>query len=469
MVTLGLDQEEERLEAKILESRPGLTREELERLVQNKIQELGGIIGKDAALLLVAKELGVPISRDIAKRYLTVLRIRDLAAGFKGVDLEGVLIAKTPIAFTKEGKPYVRFLLTDGESAIWGAAWGDAAHRIANVRMFSRVLLRKTSVVKRKERLELSLSQGALIEVKEELGIEQALELLSRFRARVDVLALREAVEGLQGKIIFCIDRECRPTGLLLAPESGVSTASGWVVVSNYFEEQVGSLRVLKCRERCLIEPLPEPLKIACREDPLTGVTAQGIIACYMLFRKSGGKVFLSDNTGVVSELIVSSDQQLINIGRLLNSEVKILGISKSGDRLKTTPVTSVKVLSNSWKTPHYVRGCLLTAAGAIEVEAALLSPRLKYRCVAGKPLHQIAAWIDDGTATMQAISNSATVLQKLYGIDEQDLCAMGSDAVSLISDHVGEELTGADVLLRGQVIGSTSKLFAIHEVEVIV
>ncbi|MEM0092982.1 MAG: hypothetical protein QW753_01255 [Thermofilum sp.] len=461
-------EDEEKLVRRVLEAKPGLTREELEKLVEAKIQEFGGIIGRDAALLLVAKELGVPVSREFAPRSLAMLRIRDLAAGFRGVDLEGVILAKTAVALTREGKPYARFLLTDEESAIWGAAWGDVAHEIAKVRIFSKVLLRRASVVRRRGRLELALTQGSQIEVRGELSLESAIELLSRFKAKVDVLVFKESAESPRGKVILCLDRQCRPVGVLLAPGSEFSTSSKGIIVSNYFEERLGELRVLKCNNRCVVEPLRETPNIACRDDPFAGVSARGSVACYLLFRRSGGKVLLIGEKGEVFELLVPSDQQLVDIGKLLNSEVEILGVYKSGVSLRTTPLTVVKVLSSSRKDADYSRGYLLAATEAIELEASLVSLKLKHRCVEGSPLYQVTAWVDDGTANMQVISNSAKVLQKLYGVDEASLCDTDPEAIASIANYVNEELAGTDVALRGQVIGSANRLIVVHDLDIL-
>lgn len=416
----------------------------------------------------MAKELGVPVSRDLAPRSLTMLRIRDLAAGFRGVDLEGIVLAKTSVVLTKEGKPYVRFLFTDEESAIWGVAWGDAAQEVAKVGIFSRVLLRRVSVVKRRGRLELALTQGSQIEVRGELSLESAIELLSRFRAKVDILEFRETAEGPKGKVVFCVDRQCRPVGVLLTHEINFPATSRGIIVSNYFEERLGELRILKCHDRCVVEPLKEGFQVACRDDPFTGVAVRGRVAGYLLFRRSGGKVLLVDEKGKALELLVPSDQQLADIKRLLNSGVEVLGVSKSGASLRATPLTLIRVLPESQKTADYSRGCLLTATGAIELEASLVSLKLRHRCAEGVPLFQIAAWVDDGTANMQAISNSATVLQRLYGVDESSLCNMSPEAVASIASYVSEELAGADVVLRGQILGYTNRLMVVHDVVVL-
>lgn len=460
-------EDEERLIEKVLQLRPDITRDELEKLVQSKIQEFGGIIGRDAALLLVAKELGVPVLREAAPRSLAMLRIRDLAVGFRGVDLEGILVAKTPVLQTREGKPYLRFLFTDGEDGVWGVAWGDAAQVLANARIFSKLLLRKVSVVRRKGRLELSLSQTSQVEVKGLSSVESITELLSRLRAKVDILSIKRVVEGSQGKIVYCFDRQCKPVGLLLPPESETPALSGWVVVSNYFEERLGELRILKCR-KCVFEEFSEYAGTACREDTLSEVTTRGTIACYTLFRKSGGRVFLIDRTGATLELLAFSDAQLLDTKRMLGSEVEVLGVVKSGSGLKSTPITIFRKLSNTQGSISYRKVCLLGATGPVEVEASIISLRLKYRCIEGAPLYQVSFRVDDGTASLQATSNAPVVLRKLYGVDEQELCEMGPGAVNSIAEYMSGELLGADVLLRGQIIGTTERLLSVQEVELI-
>jgi len=71
----------------VLRSRPDLTREQVERMIDGKVKEFGGIIRRDAAALIVAKELGVALSSEPAPSSRTVFKAGDHEAVEKVVDL----------------------------------------------------------------------------------------------------------------------------------------------------------------------------------------------------------------------------------------------------------------------------------------------------------------------------------------------------------------------------------------------
>jgi len=457
----------EELVSEILRKRPGMTRQELERLIEEKIQEFGGIIRRDAALLLVAKELGVAVHREKLLRSLSSLKVRDLAAGFRGVDLEGYIIERSSLGLTKEGKPYLRFLFTDGEDVIRVVAWDEAAGAAANVSVGARVVLRKSSVVQRKGKLEVVLGRGSSIEVREPPNVNSLIELLSRFRAKTEVLEVKKVVREAERTVLFCLDRSCNLVCLVLPPDAEVPEGS--FILSNFSEERMRGLRVLRCGRECFLEVLREHAS-RCAPTAMQDFVARGRVVGYLLFRKLGGRLFLLTESGQLQDLVMFSDAHLPNVKRFLGRTVELWGVVRGKAGLIASHFLHFLPSEDQAHTPEvqYPEKPLLVATGPVSLRATLISLRLRSKCLNGEPLFHVTALVDDGTACVQALSNSPGVLRKLYGIEESDLCEMGGEALGKITDYVASELRGADLYLEGLLVGAVNKLMLIHRVELL-
>lgn len=457
----------EELVLEILRKHPGMTRQELERLVEEKVREFGGIIRRDAALLLVAKELGVAVPREKMPRSLSTLRVRDVAAGFRGVDLEGYVIERSSLGLTKEGKPYLRFLFTDGEDAIRAVAWDDAARAAAGVSIGARVLLRKVSVTQRRGRLEVVLGRGSSLEVREPPSLHSLSELLSRFKARTEVLEVRKVFREAERTVLFCVDRRCNPVCLVLPPDAEVPKGS--FVLSNFSEERFRGLRVLKCGRDCFLEALKEHAG-ECPPTALQDLVVKGQVAGYLLFGKPGGRLFLLTEGWQLLDLAMFSDAYLPSVKSFLGRAVELWGVTRGKTGLVASQFLQFQLLEEQVRMPefHYTEKPLLAATGPISVRVTLISLKLRSKCLGGEPLFHLLALVDDGTASVQALSNSPGVLRELYSIEEGDLCEMSSEVIGKISDYVSNELRGADLYLEGLLVGAVNKLLLIHRVKVL-
>src|SRR3989344_5611340 len=115
-----------------LEQKAGLSKEELEQRVKNKLSQLSGLISKEGAAHIVANELGIKLLEPISGK----LQIVNIMAGMRDVETHGKVLAVYDIrsfnAGGREGK-VGSFMLGDETGSIRVVAWGgqtDAVQKL---------------------------------------------------------------------------------------------------------------------------------------------------------------------------------------------------------------------------------------------------------------------------------------------------------------------------------------------------
>ncbi|WP_048056421.1 single-strand DNA-binding protein Rpa [Methanocaldococcus fervens] len=153
-----------------------ISEEELDEMIKEKIKEFGGILLKDAALMMIAKEHGVDIDKKEVEEFL----IKDIEEGQINVEITGVVTDVSDVKTFKrkdgsEGK-YRRIVIADKSGTIAMTLWDDLAEmdiNIGDILKITRARARKWG-----NRLELSSTsetnikklekyEGELPEIKE--------------------------------------------------------------------------------------------------------------------------------------------------------------------------------------------------------------------------------------------------------------------------------------------------------------
>jgi len=80
---MGLTYEE--IIAKIKEK--GVSEEEIQTRIKQKLDQLSGLISKEGAAQIIANELGVKIFRDVGK-----LKVKEIRAGMRDIEVDGKVI-----------------------------------------------------------------------------------------------------------------------------------------------------------------------------------------------------------------------------------------------------------------------------------------------------------------------------------------------------------------------------------------
>ena len=118
---MGLTYEE--IIAKIKEK--GVSEEEIQTRIKQKLDQLSGLISKEGAAQIIANELGVKIFRDVGK-----LKVKEIRAGMRDIEVDGKVINLFEVRSFKnekrEGK-VASFILGDEGGQIRVVLW-DVGH-----------------------------------------------------------------------------------------------------------------------------------------------------------------------------------------------------------------------------------------------------------------------------------------------------------------------------------------------------
>ncbi|AIJ05536.1 replication factor A [Methanocaldococcus bathoardescens] len=139
-----------------------ISEEELDEMIKEKIKEFGGILLKDAALMMIAKEHGIDIDKKEEEEFL----IKDIEEGQINVEITGVVTDVSDVkTFTRkdgtEGR-YRKITIADKSGTIGMTLWDDLAEidiKVGEVLKIKRARARKWG-----DRLELSSTSETKIE-----------------------------------------------------------------------------------------------------------------------------------------------------------------------------------------------------------------------------------------------------------------------------------------------------------------
>ncbi|XRP96679.1 single-strand DNA-binding protein Rpa [Methanocaldococcus sp. 16A] len=150
-----------KLKKKVAESL-NISEEELDEMIKEKIKEFGGILLKDAALMMIAKEHGIDIDKKEVEEFL----IKDIEEGQINVEITGVVTDVSDVkTFTRkdgsEGR-YRRIIIADKSGTIRMTLWDELADmdiKVGDILKIKRARARKWN-----NRMELSSTSETKIE-----------------------------------------------------------------------------------------------------------------------------------------------------------------------------------------------------------------------------------------------------------------------------------------------------------------
>ncbi|WP_456372732.1 OB-fold nucleic acid binding domain-containing protein [Methanocaldococcus sp.] len=206
----------------------GISEEELDRMIKEKIEDYGGILLKDAALMMIAKEYGIEFEKESVEEF----SIKDIEEGQINVEIVGVVTDVSDVKSFKRkdgsvGK-YRRIMLADKTGSIRVTLWDDLTDidiKVGDVIKIKRARARKWNNI-----LELSSVPETKIEKLENYNGE-----LPKIK---ESYKINELVPGItatfEGEVISSL-----PIKEFKRPDGSVGRLKSFIV-----KDETGSIRV---------------------------------------------------------------------------------------------------------------------------------------------------------------------------------------------------------------------------------
>ncbi|RLJ06967.1 MAG: hypothetical protein DRP12_03115 [Candidatus Aenigmatarchaeota archaeon] len=294
-----------------ISEKSGLDKEKIKRLIEEKQDELSGLISPEGAAHIVARELGV----DLLKAIKRELKVNRLLSGLKNVEMVlKILRIDEPREYEKDGKKLrvKQVWLGDETGIVRLVLWNDEIDRFDSFGLEEGMFIRIKgfSTVESRGAVELRLGKGRIEEA--DVVLKDVKTLAQAERKSIDELKDGDLVE-VRASLVQVFKRDdpfyevCPECGGKLREENGkkICDSHGEVdpkkhmVVSGVLDDGHGNIRAVFFREAAekLLGMGPEEFGKADQEKALEDLLLKELVI--------KGRVRKNNLTGNL-ELIVS-------------------------------------------------------------------------------------------------------------------------------------------------------------------
>lgn len=244
--------------------RTNLSKEDIEKKIEEKLVELSYLVSKEGAAYIVAKELGI----DLLEKKDRSLKIKNIIPGMSRVDIDGKILKISDVKeFEREGGmgKVVSFLLGDETGSVRVVCWDANISKLSGLKEGDSV--RITNAYSRTNifgNVEVHLGENSSIE-----KIEKAIEVPENLareglssgpkRKRLDKVKEGEFIETkativsiLENKFYSCPECNSRVEKIsedFFCKDHGKVKPVENLMISGYMDDGFGAVRYLAFRE----------------------------------------------------------------------------------------------------------------------------------------------------------------------------------------------------------------------------
>ncbi|MEM2822577.1 MAG: DUF2240 family protein [Thermofilaceae archaeon] len=447
----------------ILSHKPELTKSHILKMIEERIKELEGLIDEDAAALLVARELGVPLPQSPLPSKVK-LPLKDLIPGLQNVRIIARVLKVFDWRFP-DGKMMVKIVIADETACVDCVAWGETAERIAReVKPGDCILINRAAIVKYKGRVEVKIGEGSTVERIEDPTIPSLDELVGVHNVDILKLLVHEVVVGKNGLVVYGVSNGA-PVCVLIPSSSALQIQRGDMVLIQEPRKLMGGLTRYKLTRvsRVFVTGNMNVDTIDFKqvdldndeELPLSVFAVRGRYAA--VIPSSYNKLTLILCGQRHSTSILTYDENLVNELRHVKPAtlLELKGVYYTPRGLRLNPFYHLRVLEQQ-HSPQVLMDNLSSAGCYVRTEATILSVSFKHKILKdGSPVIGAVINVDDGTGYARAVVSGIDHVGVLLGagwddIREQAVLGM----LPKLLAYVEEEIRGSDVELEGYLSG---------------
>jgi len=458
----------ERIVAIILKEKPDLSREDVLRLIDEKVRELGGLLKKEGAALLVARELGVSIPREEYIINASKLLLSDLVPGLRNLHLVVRVVGVEGPYDTKSGRTLLRLTISDGTRIVALKVWGDKAREIAKLLKPGDCIVIEGAYTRRyRGEIELGIADNGSIAKLPEEKCSALPSLESMVKDREDILVLdvydirhdEDVVTILgvtvDGRTAF-LHLRCTPPhieqGDRIVVQNVMKTISSDEFLQAYGRKQT-SISLLGKRKK------PEITTLSI--DQITQGSFQSVslakgffLACFP--RERGGFTIYIGSRSNYLEITTFEDRGGRVLSRLdFGDEITLgplrrwVGGFKLPSRFYIAKGKSKLAIGKTSRT--YIRG----ARGGVLISAAIVDAKLSAALYPYGAFTAVRLVLDDSTDQAVAVSSDYKVFERITRIPREELADYHEEgALKGILRYVQETLVGKECEIEGYSYG---------------
>jgi replication factor A1 len=199
-----------------LKKKTGKSEEELDAIAEEKTQKFNGLLSKEAALFLLARENGIVVEG----KPLQPIPINQLLVGSGNVDVIGIAKRIFPVKeFQNKNKPgtgkRASVLIADATGEIFATFWHHDAEKTNTIPTGATVLLRNVSVSNYNNQTGLNFGYKSEIEINPKQANELTLPTIEIQKAKIGEIQEPAFNLNVEGKVdeVFAVHEFTKSNG----------------------------------------------------------------------------------------------------------------------------------------------------------------------------------------------------------------------------------------------------------------
>lgn len=461
---LDVQQAVSRIVDHILSHKPDLTRSNILEMIKERVKELEGLIDEDAAALLIARELGVPLPQSPFPGKVK-LPLRDLIPGLQNVRVVARVLKMFDWKFP-DGRMMIKMTVADNTACVDCVAWGETAERIAReVRPGDCILIGQAAIAKYKGRIEVKIGDGGTVERIEDPTIPSLDELAEIHGVDVIKLLVHEVVTGRNGVAVYGVSNGDPVCVLIPSSINAPQIGRGGVLVIQEPRKLSGSFaryRLTRASRAFVIgnsQVGTSSFKITDLDvekelfPNVLGVRGRYAAVIPSKLHKGATLILCGRN---LSTSILTYDENLpsdlshVKPGTL----IELAGVYSAPRGFRLNPFYHLSILEQ--RSPQAFSDNLSATGCYVKTQATILVPSFRYRIMEdGNPLIGAVINADDGTGYARAVVSYVNHVEALLGTSWDDIREQASlGMLPKLLAYVEEELRGSDAEFEGYLSG---------------
>lgn len=317
-----------------IEEGAGISREEIEQKIAEKLNQFSGLISKEGAAHIIANELGVRLAAPSQGRLI----IKNIVSGMRSVDVLGKVMRLDPVrTFQKAERSgsLASMMIADESGSIRVVAWGDQTQIWSNLKEGDIVKISGAYVKDNNEQKELHVGERSRIIINPPGETIKDVQVPSHNTARKSIAELKDddgnveihgvVVQAFEPRFFevcgSCGKRSRAESGSFICPTHGPIVPEFSYVASLVLDDGTETIRISCFRQQ--VEQLfgKTPMEmLAYKDTPEAAIELrQSVIGKIMTFVGRVKKNEVFDRREVVAQTVNPSPNPGDELRRLMN------------------------------------------------------------------------------------------------------------------------------------------------------